>query len=255
MATDAIVTLSKLTYYDGKIKAWVNTELNEAIAGLGNIFTLKGSVDSIDALPATDNESGDIYIVGTAAPYDEYYWDGTKWELMGTTATDISGVVTKAALYEGADGTGTVAAPADGTIVKTIYDKISAVQAEVDAVEERVGANETAIATNTVNIKTNTDAIAAINNADTGILAQAKAYADGKDTAIQAAQDAADAAQGEVDALETLVGAIPEGATATTVTAYAKELADANTTAINTINETLNNTVTESDIDSLFAGM
>lgn len=142
MATDTIVTLSKLTYYDGKLKAWVTTELNKAIAGLGNIFTLKGSVDSIDALPATDNESGDIYIVGTAAPFDEYYWDGTKWELMGTTATDISGVVTKAALYEGADGTGTVATPADGTIVKVIYDKITAVEeasvtAVVDATPRR----------------------------------------------------------------------------------------------------------------------
>ena len=34
---------------------------------------------------------------------------------------------------------------------------------------------------------------------------------------------AADDAQKDVDALETLVGTIPEGATATTVTGYAKE--------------------------------
>ena len=39
--------------------------------------------------------------------------------------------------------------------------------------------------------------------------AEAKGYADAKDAAIQAAQDAADAAQGEVDALETYVGTIP----------------------------------------------
>lgn len=45
--------------------------------------------------------------------------------------------------------------------------------------------------------------------------------------AEEAAQDAADAAQADVDALETLVGTIPEGATATTVVAYAKEVADA----------------------------
>jgi len=55
----------------------------------------------------------------------------------------------------------------------------------------------------------NTDAIAAINNADTGILKQAKDYADGKDEAIAAAQSAADKAQEEVDALETYVGTIP----------------------------------------------
>ena len=67
--------------------------------------------------------------------------------------------------------------------------------------------------------------------------ANAKAYADGKDAAIQAAQKAGDdaaaaakaaddkavAAQGEVDALETYVGTIPEGATATNVVAYVQE--------------------------------
>lgn len=69
----------------------------------------------------------------------------------------------------------------------------------------------------------NKAAIDAINNADTGILAQAKTYADGKDEAIEAAQSAADTAQGEVDALETLVGTLPEGATATTVVGYVDE--------------------------------
>lgn len=50
--------------------------------------------------------------------------------------------------------------------------------------------------------------------------AEAQGYADAKDTAIQAAQDAADQAQEEVDALETYVGVIPEGYTETNVIAY-----------------------------------
>lgn len=214
MANEKIMTLSMLTYYDGKIKNWVTTELDEAIAGLGNVFTLKGSKTDIDSLPATDNAVGDIYLVGAegAESFDEYYWNGTKWELMGTTATSLDGLVTEVSLYAGADGTGTVAAPADGTIIKSIYDKIASVQAEVDAAELRIKANE--------------DAIEAINNADTGILAQAKEYADGKDEAIEAAQSAADTAQGEVDALEALVGTIPDGYTSTTIAEYAKELAD-----------------------------
>lgn len=68
-------------------------------------------------------------------------------------------------------------------------------------------------------------------------LDDAKAYADGKDEAIaeakkagtdaQAAAEAADAkavaAQGEVDALETYVGTIPEDATSTNVVAYVQE--------------------------------
>lgn len=61
--------------------------------------------------------------------------------------------------------------------------------------------------------KANSDAIDAINNETTGILAQAKTYADGKDVAIQAAKDAADAAQADVDALEAKVGVVPEDKT------------------------------------------
>ena len=65
-------------------------------------------------------------------------------------------------------------------------------------------------------------------------LADAKTYADGKDAAIQAAHKAgtdaaaaaaiadgkAVAAQGEIDALEVLVGSLPEGTTATSVIDY-----------------------------------
>ena len=79
----------------------------------------------------------------------------------------------------------------------------------------------------------NYDAAGAASTAE----ANAKAYADGKDAAIQAAQKAADdaaaaaaaadgkavAAQGEVDALETYVGTIPETAEATNIVAYVQE--------------------------------
>lgn len=52
---------------------------------------------------------------------------------------------------------------------------------------------------------------------------EAKGYADAKDTAIQAAQQAADDAQDEVNALETLIGTLPTGITATTVIGYIDE--------------------------------
>ena len=51
-------------------------------------------------------------------------------------------------------------------------------------------------------VKTNTEAIAAINNAETGILKQAKNYADGKDTAIAAAKKAGDDAAAAVETLK-----------------------------------------------------
>ncbi len=44
-------------------------------------------------------------------------------------------------------------------------------------------------------------------------LASANTYADGKDTAIKAAKDAADAAQADVDAIEAKVGTVSEGKT------------------------------------------
>lgn len=62
-------------------------------------------------------------------------------------------------------------------------------------------------------VKTNTDAIAAINNTTTGILAKAKTYADGKDAAIAAAKKAGTDAQADVDALEKKVGTVPDGST------------------------------------------
>lgn len=51
-------------------------------------------------------------------------------------------------------------------------------------------------------VKANADAIAAINNTETGILKQAKNYADGKDTAIAAAKKAGDDAAAAVTALK-----------------------------------------------------
>ena len=63
--------------------------------------------------------------------------------------------------------------------------------------------------TNNAAVSANTAAIAAINNETTGILATAKAYADGKDAAIAAAKKAGDDAQADVDALEAKVGTVP----------------------------------------------
>lgn len=77
-------------------------------------------------------------------------------------------------------------------------------------------------------VKANTEAIAAINNAETGILKQAKDYADGKDTAIAAAKKAGDDAAAAVTALKNgqvknntdaitainnKIGTIPDGKT------------------------------------------
>ena len=59
--------------------------------------------------------------------------------------------------------------------------------------------------------------------AATTALDNAKTYADGKDAAIAAAKKAGTDAQADVDALEELVGTLPDGATATTVVGYVDE--------------------------------
>lgn len=66
-------------------------------------------------------------------------------------------------------------------------------------------------------------AIDAINNAETGILKQAKDYADGKDAAIAAAKKAGDDAQADVDALAGKVGTVEEGKTVVELIADAKK--------------------------------
>ncbi len=86
--------------------------------------------------------------------------------------------------------------------------------------------------TNDAAVNANADAIAAINNADTGILAQAKTYADGKDTAIAAAKKAGTDAQASVNTLAGKVGTVPDGKTVVQMISEAQTAATYDDTAI-----------------------
>lgn len=96
-------------------------------------------------------------------------------------------------------------------LAKGIYGKLHG------EVQEHTSAVVDALKTVNANIKTNKDAIDAVNNETTGILKQAKDYADGKDAAIAEAKKAGTDAQADVDALEGVVGSAVDGAEATTV--------------------------------------
>ena len=87
-------------------------------------------------------------------------------------------------------------------------------------VGEAISADQILVDDGNGNLKGSGKTVADIEQA----IADAQAAAEGK---AGEALAAAEAAQGEVDALEELVGELPEGATATTVVGYAKEVADA----------------------------
>lgn len=42
-----------------------------------------GIVADEGSLPSVDNKNGDIVMVGSAAPYKEFIWNGTAWEIFG----------------------------------------------------------------------------------------------------------------------------------------------------------------------------
>jgi hypothetical protein len=86
--------------------------------------------------------------------------------------------------------------------------------------------------TNDAAVKANSDAIAAINNAETGILKQAKDYADGKDASIAAAKKAGDDAQAAVNTLAGKVGTVPADKTVVQMISEAQTAATYDDTTI-----------------------
>ena len=104
---DGVNTFAGLSYVqDGTINIadystteQVNTIVSDKIASLGNILTFKGVVASVDALPTSDQEVGDVWFVGsqTASTDDftEYVWADGDWEYIGKVQTevDLSGYV------------------------------------------------------------------------------------------------------------------------------------------------------------------
>lgn len=197
---------------------------------------LKGYVDAGDAKSlktvAIDGNTLKFYRVS------EPVGDTVPAYTITLPETDLTGLIPK---ITGATAGNVVQAKSDGTVEDSgVKVADLATKAEVKAEEDRAKAeekkNSDAIAAiNDENtgilktakdyadlkvsgladgqVKTNKEAIDAINNESTGILAQAKTYADGKDASIQAAKDAADAAQADVDALEAKVGTVAEGKT------------------------------------------
>lgn len=89
---DALPYASEVNLSDYSTTAQVTQAINDAIAALGNLMTVKGVVATKDELPAEDNKVGDVYFVGadgdTGDSYAEYVWtEAGKWEYIGQIQT------------------------------------------------------------------------------------------------------------------------------------------------------------------------
>ena len=89
-AINNAITTALTDYYT---KTETDNAISEAIGSLGTLFRFKGRVDTVNDLPASDNQQGDVYLVGAegANEFAEYYWTGTFFDYMGkTTSIDLT---------------------------------------------------------------------------------------------------------------------------------------------------------------------
>lgn len=189
--------------YDTKMTALEKADSDNATA-ISNLSTLVGTIP--------EGAGADTVIAYINKKTDGIATSGNL-EALASRVTTAEGDIDK---LEAAIGT-------DGSVTKAIAD---AKKAGTDAAAA-VNALEAG------QVKTNKEAIEAINNETTGILAQAKSYADGKDTAISTAKAAADAAQADVDALEAKVGTVPDNKTVVQMISDAQTAATYDDTALN----------------------
>lgn len=93
---DALPYASEVDLSDYSTTAQVTQAINDAIAALGNLMTVKGVVATKNELPAENNKVGNVYFVGadgdTGDSYAEYVWtEAGKWEYIGQIqTTDLS---------------------------------------------------------------------------------------------------------------------------------------------------------------------
>lgn len=138
-----------------------------------------------------------------------------------------AGALTDAKAYADSIVTGT------GGISKKVEDleaKMTTAEADIDALEGKVDVDKVSTAISTAKEEAiaaaGTAADGKVSDLKTELTATIKTAQDTADEAkanVKTADDKAVAAQGDVDALEGLVGALPEGATATTVVGYVDE--------------------------------
>ncbi len=176
------------------------------------------------------------------------------------TAADVDGKISTAVGALGSDAEGNAYANvkayvdaktsgiATDTALNELTGRVSTAEGEIDALQAAIGEGGSVTVAIADAKKAGTDAAAAAAAAQAtadskttmaeveaknyATKTEAKGYADAKDSAISAAKAAADAAQADVDALETKVGTVPENKTVVQMIADAQEAATYDDTAL-----------------------
>lgn len=226
MTTKKYVSLDKLGLYDEKIKKVISDADSQVLADSKTYSdSLSSNYDAVGSA-ATALADAKAYADGKDVAIAEAKQAGVDAATAAATAdgkavaaqTDVDNLESYVGTFTATEGVDTVvkyidaktANVASDETVEAIDERLTQAEADIDNIEKDYlkTADKTELS-NAITAekeraeaaeKVNADAIAAINNETTGILAQAKAYADGKDDAIEAAQAAADAAQAEIDA-------------------------------------------------------
>lgn len=225
---------------DGKIsvsrKALVASDIPEIgmskVTGLQDALDAKQDTVIFDGEYSATNKAATVGTVNTAVANvvsngADVAADDTIKGAKKYADEKAAGALSDAKAYADSIVTGT------GGISKKVEDletKMTTAEADIDALEGKVDVDKVSTAISTAK----EEAIAAAGTAADGKVSDLKTeltatIKTAQDTADEAkanaktADDKAVAAQGDVDALEGLVGTLPEGATATTVVGYVDE--------------------------------
>lgn len=180
------------------------------ISGLTNALNAKQDTVAFDGEYSAQNKAATVSTVNTAKDVLIGNTSAEATTTDGNTIADVrryvdaktKGVASNAALTELSNkvtnNTNSIA-----TINTSLAEGGSVSNAIAEAKQAGTDAATAVSTLENGKVKANTEAIAAINNADTGILKQAQNYADGKDTAIAAAKKAGDDAAAALETFKT----------------------------------------------------
>ena len=243
-------------------------------SAVGSVSTIRFSI--VDELPST-GESNIIYLVPNTTSseknvYDEYIWVNNAFEIIGSTAIDLSNyakldsdnVFTGVQYFNATSGIlidGFKLNNAFLTNWQTEINKIEGIETDISTVEGNINTLNTKVSANTTNIETNTNDIESINNDITTIksnitsiesnvgdienkVASLRTDVTALGTNVGANTQNINTINGEIDDINTELGSLTTNITNTQQAVLRlNNQVETNTSDITQINQDLNNKV------------